>query len=173
MYTTHQNMEESRFCHRCAAPMAAQLHEGRTRPVCTACGAVFFLDPKVVAGVIIEIEGKIVMLRRKLEPGIGKWTFPAGFVDRGEVLEDAAAREVREETGLKVEITGLVGLYSRKGDANILAVFAGNAVGGELVAGVEAQEVGLFPLDSLPTMAFERDAGIIEEWRQRWSRGSD
>lgn len=141
--------------------------------MCTVCGAVFFLDPKVVAGVIAEIDGKIVLLRRNLEPGLGRWTFPAGFVDRGEVVEAAAAREVKEETGLEVEITSLIGLYSRAGDANILAVYAGKVIGGKLAASAEAQEVGLFPLDSLPPLAFERDAGIIQEWRQRKRRGSD
>ena len=70
------------------------------RPVCSACGAVFFLDPKVVAGVITELDGRVVMIRRNLEPGLGRWTFPAGFVDRGEVVEEAAAREVKEETGV-------------------------------------------------------------------------
>ena len=145
------------------------------RPVCSACGTVFFLDPKVVAGVITELNGGIVMIRRNLEPGLGKWTFPAGFVDRGEVVEEAAAREAKEETGLDVEVDGLIGLYSRPGDANILVVYAGRVVGGELKAGDEAQEVNAFDVESLPSLAFERDAGIIRQWQSfslpsRWSQ---
>ena len=164
-------MEEIRFCYRCASPMEPQSRDGRVRPVCTRCGTVFFLDPKVVAGVITEVDGNVVMIRRNLEPGLGKWAFPAGFVDRGEVIAEAAVREVKEETGLDVEITRLVGVYSMAGDTNILVVYAGKVVGGELMAGSEAQDVGLYPWESLPPLAFERDAGIIRQWRER--RGDD
>ena len=137
------------------------------RSVCTACGAVVFLNPKVVAAVITEMQGRVVMVRRKTNPGAGKWSLPAGFVDRGEVVEEAASREVREETGLEVEITELVGLYSRPGDTIVLAVYAGTVVGGELKAGEEVQAVDLFDVESLPPLAFERDAAVI----QRWSDG--
>ncbi|MCH7706444.1 MAG: NUDIX domain-containing protein [Chloroflexi bacterium] len=125
---------------------------------------VHFLDPKLVAGVIVEMDRKLVMIKRDLEPGMGLWTFPAGFVDRGEVVEEAAKREVREETGLEVEIRELVGVYSRDGDANILVVYAGKAAGGQLQAGEEVQEAGLFDPGLLPPLAFERDDAIIQRW---------
>ena len=165
-----RDVEEIRFCYRCSSPMSPQLLEGRLRPVCTACRAVFFLDPKVVAAVVADIDGKIVMIRRALEPGMGKWAVPGGYVDRGEVVEEAAMREVEEEAGLKVEITALIGVYSRPEDANILVVYAGKVVGGQLVAGAEAQEVGLFDVASLPPLAFERDAVIIREWQEHTGR---
>ena len=146
--------------------MVPQVREGRARPVCTKCDAVFFLDPKVVAGVITEIDGKLLMVCRNTEPGLGKWTFPAGFVDRGEVVEAAAIREVNEETGLDVEVAGLIGVYSYPGDTNILIVFAGNVVGGKLTPGVDVQEAGLFYVESMPPLAFERDKDIIKEWQK-------
>ena len=158
-------MNEIRHCYRCGAPMEPRPHEGHTRPVCTGCGMVHFLDPKLVAGVIVEMDGKLVMIKRNLEPGLGLWTFPAGFVDRGEVVEEAARREVREETGLEVELTELVGVYSGDGDANVLVVYAGKTVGGKLQAGEEAQEAGLFDPGLLPPLAFERDEAIIQQWR--------
>ena len=167
-----RDMEEIRFCYRCGSPMSLQLLEGRLRPVCTACGGVFFLDPKVVAAVVADIGGKIVMMRRALEPGRGKWAVPGGYVDRGEVLEKAAMREVEEETGLTVEVTALIGIYSRPEDANILVVYAGKVVGGQLTAGAEAQEVCLFDVESLPPLAFERDAGIIRQWQAMKVRSS-
>ena len=166
-----RDMDPIRFCHRCASPMSPQLLEGRLRPVCTTCGAVFFLDPKVVAAVVADIDGKIVMMRRALEPGMGKWAVPGGYVDRGEVVEKAAMREVEEETGLKVEITALIGVYSRPEDTNILVVYTGKVVGGQLKAGAEAQDVGLFDVASLPPLAFERDAGIIRQWREHTGGG--
>ena len=135
--------------------------------MCTACGAVYFLDPKVVANLITEVEGKIVMIRRDTEPGRGRWAIPGGFVDRGEMVEEGAVRELREETGLNVEVTGLIGVYSRPGDTNILVVYGGTVVGGQLKAGTEAQEVGLFDAEALPPLAFERDADIIRQWRDK------
>ncbi len=163
-------MIEVRFCQRCGSPTESQLRHGRLRPVCTNCGAIFFADPKVVVTVIAEVGGKIVMIRRDNEPGRGKWTIPGGFVDRGEVVEEAAAREFLEETGLRTEVTELVGVYSRTSDANILVVYGGKVVGGNLVAGQEAQEAGLFDLESLPPLAFERDARIIQQWRAAKAR---
>ena len=148
--------------------MKPKFRDGRVRPLCTGCGTVFFLDPKVVAGVITEVDGKVVMIRRNLEPGLGKWTIPAGFVDRGEVVAEAAVREVKEETGLDVETTRLVGVYSMAGDPNILVVYAGVVVSGDLWPGPEAQDVGFFPWEALPPLAFERDADIIRQWRESW-----
>jgi len=140
--------------------------------VCTRCGAIFFADPKVVVAVVAEMGGKIVMIRRDNEPGRGKWTIPGGFVDRGEVVEEAAVREFLEETGLKTEVTEIIGVYSRTGDTNILVVYAGKVVGGELAAGQEAQDVGLFEPESLPPLAFERDVGILKEWQAAKARHS-
>ena len=167
MYITiATNMNEIRHCYRCGAPMEPGPYQGHVRPICTGCGMVHFLDPKVVAGVIIEMERKLVMIKRNLEPGLGLWTFPSGFVDRGEVVEEAAKREVKEETGLDVALTELVGIYSRDGDTNILVVYAGKASGGQLQAGEEAQEVGLFDPNVLPPQAFEHDTNIIQQWLQ-------
>ena len=146
--------------------MAAPLNQDRMRPVCTSCGTVVFLDPKVVAGVIAAIGGRVVMVRRNMEPGIGRWTFPAGYVDRGEGVEEAATREMEEESGLKVRITGLVGVYSHAGETNILIVYTGTMVGGTLAAGPEAQEAGLFNPDALPPLAFQRDTAILTDWRR-------
>ena len=159
------------YCYRCGASLALKLYQGSKRPVCTRCGTVIFLDPKVVAGVIVEVDGKIVMIRRKIAPGIGKWSFPAGFVDRGERVEDAAIRETEEESGLKVKINGLIGVYSETGDANILVVYDGSVIGGSMVPGPEAQEAGTFDPLALPPQAFQRDAAILSDW-VRWKDNS-
>ncbi|MBI4200037.1 MAG: NUDIX domain-containing protein [Chloroflexi bacterium] len=165
-------MDPVRFCPSCGAPTILRAWSGRARPVCIGCGTVVYLDPKLVAGVVVAWGGKLVMLRRDRAPSRGLWTFPAGYVDRGEAVDKAAVREVKEETGLEVRITGLVGVYSRPADAYVLIVYAGEVTGGNLVAGEEAQAVGLFDLDALPPLAFPRDARILEEWRawqQTWS----
>ena len=130
-----------------------------------------FLDPKVVAGVIAAIDGSGVMVRRNMEPGIDRWTFPAGFVDRGEGVEEAATREMEEESGLKVRISGLLGVYSKTGEAIVLIVYSGDVIGGTLAAGHEAQEAGLFDPRELPPLAFERDTAILDDWMRRSGEG--
>lgn len=160
-------MEKIRFCQYCGSTVVSGLHEGHVRSACSGCGAAVFLDPKVVAGVIVAMDGKIVMIRRNLEPGMGRWTFPAGYVDRGESVEDAAVREMEEESGLKVRLDGLLGVYSQTGETNVLIVYTGFVIGGKLAAGPEAQEAGLFDPRALPSLAFQRDTGILAEWMDR------
>ncbi len=105
-----------------------------------------------------------MMLRRAVETGYGLWSLPGGYVDRGEVVEEAAAREVREETGLQVQISELVGLFSEDGHPVVVAAYAAVETGGNLEAGPEALELGFYPLDGLPTLAFPRDRLILARW---------
>ncbi len=157
--------EQVNFCQRCGGALAEKEIEGRVRRYCPACGFVVFLDPKVAAAVLVEVDGRLVLVRRGIEPAMGRWAFPSGYVDRGEALEAAAAREVREETGLEVHVTRLVGVYSRPGDTVILAVYAAERVGGSLLAGADADEVGLFSADELPPLPFPHDYDILRDWR--------
>lgn len=145
--------------------------EGSLKPTCPSCGFVVFLDPKVAVVVLVTMNNQLVLIKRGTVPHIGEWSFPGGYVDRGEPVENAARREVREETGLDVELTGLVGLYSAAGDPVILAVYSGHAVGGTMESGFDTQDVSLFDLAELPKLAFRRDERILEDWRVS-SRGS-
>ena len=81
------------------------------RPVCEACGYVVYLDPKVTVGTIISnANNQVALVRRAIEPGYGKWSFPGGYVDRGETLIAAAAREAWEEARLEIRLDGLLSL---------------------------------------------------------------
>ena len=157
-------MFEPRFCPSCGGRLRPTEVEGHQRPVCEDCGFVYYLDPKVAVAVIVPYGDGIVLGRRSIDPGLGEWSFPSGYVDRGEVLEEAAIREVAEEIGLAVAIDGLVGLYSTAGEPVILAVFAGRSLHGEPFAGHEMSEIGIFPPDHLPRMAFSHDRRIIADW---------
>ena len=137
------------------------------RPACPQCGRVVFYDPKVAAVCVIAREGRVLMIRRATDLGYGLWSLPGGFVDRGEIVESAAAREAWEETGLEVTVTGLLGLFSLSGDPVIVAAFTARETGGILAPGPEALETAFFPPDALPELAFTRDTEILARWQNK------
>jgi ADP-ribose pyrophosphatase YjhB (NUDIX family) len=106
------------------------------------------------------------MVRRANQPGYGLWSMPGGYVDRGEVVEEAAVREMREETGLEVKIDQLIGLFSEAGHPVVVVAFSAQEVGGVLKAGDEVLEVGFFSFDDLPPLAFPRDRLILARWQE-------
>lgn len=159
---------EYNFCPRCAGRFDERvLKEGDPeRLVCENCGFVFYLGPKLVAGAIFEMEGEIVLVQRDIEPGYGKWTFPGGFVERGERAEVAAEREVLEECGLEIRADGILGLYSYEGQIPAIAVFHAEVVGGEPVPLDETMDVRGFPRDGLPwsEMAFPSTEQALKDY---------
>jgi ADP-ribose pyrophosphatase YjhB (NUDIX family) len=152
------------FCPVCGAALLAGAGPGG-RPECAACGYVRYDNPKVATGVVAERDGRILLVRRNHEPMLGRWSFPSGFVDAGEVVGEAAAREAREETGVEVRIDQLLGVYSRRGDPVVFVAYAATVVAGEPAAGPEAFEVGLFAPEALPALAFPHDPAILDAWR--------
>tara|TARA_B110000116_G_C16765209_1_gene550450 strand:- start:934 stop:1416 length:483 start_codon:yes stop_codon:yes gene_type:complete len=157
-------MSTIKYCSSCANEMILKPFENTNRFFCINCDRMEFIDPKVVTGVLFTVEYKIVLIQRNLEPQRGKWTFPAGFVDRGEKVEDAAIREVFEETGYIVALNKLIGVYSQKDDPVILIVYSGQVIGGKLTDNSEVQNIEAFSLDKLPILAFERDRKILQDW---------
>lgn len=156
------------FCQRCGGPTEERLNDGRERPVCTVCGAVNYLDPKLAVAVVIERDGAILLGERAAwtrSPGL--WSFPAGFVERGEVVEDAAVREVAEETGLAVTLGPALGVFSTAGDAVVLLAFPALSTVGDPVAGDDLTGIGWFPPNRLPELAFPHDPDIFAAW-ERW-----
>ena len=149
---TQLNQPEYRFCPRCAGHLEDRvIKRGEPeRLVCERCGFVFYLGPKLVAGAIIESGGGVLLIRRAIEPGYGKWTFPGGFVERGEIAEAAAGREALEEAGVKIEVMGIVGLYTYEDQIPAIAVFAARQIGGEPAPLDETLAVRSFPRDELP-----------------------
>ena len=165
----HEHLDRG-FCPQCGH----ELEDGRGpggRPGCPRCGYVRFEDPKLATGVVVEHEGRVLLVRRNHEPALGRWSFPSGFVDAGEVVEDAARREVQEEAGIEVRLDALLGVYSREGQPVVFIAYAGSTVGGVPEAGEEASEVGLFAPDALPELAFEHDPDVVAAW-QRWRAGN-
>jgi len=153
-----------RFCTACGAPVTTRELFGRTRPYCPACGWIHFADPKVAAAVLVEEADTVLLVRRLNEPRQGLWSVPAGFIDAGEDPAEAARRECLEETGLEVEITGLLGVVPGRehhNGADIVIAYRANITGGTLQAGDDAAEAAFFPRGSLPELAFEATRKIL------------
>ena len=132
---------------------------------CVICGQVMYLDPKLVVAAIIADDNGIILVKRAIEPGVGKWSFPSGYVNRGETLESAMSREVMEECGIKVSVGWVSGLYSTEGNPIVLAVFNVDWISGKLkVNDSEITDVRVFPINQLPDLAFEHDKNIIQDW---------
>jgi len=162
------------YCLLCGTPMEARYQEDRERPTCPSCGFVHYLDPKVAVAVVLGDDTGVLLGKRCIDPGSGLWSFPAGYVNRGEVLEEAATREVLEELGLAVRLTGLVGVYSERGAAVVLVVYAGEIEAGEPTPdGHEVSEVRRFALDDLPDdLAFPHDRRVLADWKRARQTGS-
>lgn len=157
---------EYTYCPHCATELVKNRLGGRERMMCPDCRFIHWRNPGVGAAVLIlDAEGRVLLVRRG--PGAtksGLWSIPAGFVDYGEEIRAAAARELLEETGLVAEVGDVVHVASNFHDPNKLTVgvwFAGEVIGGTLAAGDDADEVGFYSLDALPDLAFSTDIGLL------------
>jgi len=123
-----------RFCPLCGAGLKRRPvpPEDKQEMVCGGCSFIFYLNHKVVAATIPEDDGRVLLTRRTIQPSHGKWTFPGGFLDWGERVEDGAVRETWEETGLKVDLGGVLGVYSYAGTPIVIVVYRARVVGGEI-----------------------------------------
>ncbi len=165
-------MRPVNFCPRCGTRLERRQVGDRVRPVCPACGFIYYINPVVAAGTLVEHGGRIVLVRRGVEPGKGLWGLPAGYVEADESAEEAAIRETREECGLDVELDGLIGVYSFGKDPDsrgVLILYAAHVVGGTLQAGDDAAEVAWFTPETLPPdeqIAFWTHRQALSDWRR-------
>ncbi|MEN4042254.1 MAG: NUDIX hydrolase [Anaerolineaceae bacterium] len=146
-----------RYCPQCATPVTVQARAGADRPVCPACGWIYFADPKVAAAILVEQDGQVLLTRRVNEPYRGRWTLPAGFVNAHEHPARAAERECREETGLEVQVVALLEVVAgreHEHGADIVIIYRAKVVGGWLQPGDDADQAAFFPRDALPPLAF-------------------
>jgi len=140
-------LEEARFCPRCGQPATVTYPRSIT---CPHCGYGAYYNPKPVAAAIpVAANGNIILLRRAFEPGKGLWTFPGGFVDLGETVQQAAHRETREELDIAIELGRLVGVYSRAEERTVLIVYAARTTEAPSTTD-EAAEVRSFDRTDVP-----------------------
>jgi 8-oxo-dGTP diphosphatase len=125
---------------------------------------VQYLNPAPAAGVLVRDGGRVLLVQRRYEPFRGLWVVPSGFIEYGEDIRDTAVREVREETGLEVEIDSLHAVESCRDDPRgdtVVVLFGGRVVGGELRAGDDAIGAAFFPVGELPPIAFACQRRIL------------
>jgi len=139
---------------------------GPARLVCSTCEFIFYLDPKVVACSISELDGAIVLLRRGISSQKGKWVIPGGYVDRGEEVKAAAVRETEEECGLKVEIKDLLGVYSYPDQIQVVIVYVAQYLSGDMAPGDETLEARLFTERQIPwqNLAFKHTEEALKDY---------
>jgi ADP-ribose pyrophosphatase YjhB (NUDIX family) len=164
------------FCPRCAAPLVEKVPEldSRTRRACPACGFVAYVNPKLAAGTVPVRDGRVALIRRGVEPSRGLWSWPCGYVEIDETLEEAAVRETREESGLVVRLDRLLGPYSYPVRAPatptlstglVIVSWTCAAVEGELVPGDDAVDAAWFDVAKIPwtELAFDSSKRALED----------
>lgn len=146
-----------KFCPRCGTPVTWQERFGKIHPVCPGCEWIHFEDPKVAAAVLVEQDGRVLLVRRVNEPFRGLWTLPAGFVDAGEDPARAAERECLEETGLSVRVKRVLDVIAGKEHergADFVIVYQAEILSGTLSPNDDADAVEWFEYSNLPPLAF-------------------
>jgi ADP-ribose pyrophosphatase YjhB (NUDIX family) len=160
------------FCPNCGTSLRFGTVDGedRERLSCPACGHILYVNPRLVVTTLpITADGELVLLRRGIEPGVGSWAQPGGFLEVDETVNQAAIRETHEETGLIVEPGEIVGLYTRLEAAVVTIVFEARIVGGEATRTPEALEVRAFAPDAIPwdRLAFKTTTWALRDWIDR------
>ncbi|HLS88518.1 MAG TPA: NUDIX hydrolase [Sphingobacteriaceae bacterium] len=165
-----------RHCTQCGTPLVSRwiMEEERERLVCPSCRWIAYLNPKVAACTIpVDADGRILLVKRAIEPGYGLWVIPGGYVDLGETVREAAIRETYEETGVRVQLEQLVDAYSYPDSAVVVVVYAARMVEGTPQVGRECLDVALFDTRELPWqhLAFRSTNEALTDYLSSGNKG--
>ena len=159
-------LEKFKFCPLCGERLAQEQVAHKSRPVCPACGFIHYRNPAPTVSILVLQERQVLLGKRLEQPGQGKWALPSGYIEFEDDFMAAAALEVKEETGLEVEIESVLHVQSAflPPELHYLTIFVlARVLGGQLQAGDDLGEVGWFPLSGpLPDMAFQPDVELIQ-----------
>jgi 8-oxo-dGTP diphosphatase len=139
---------------------------GIARRVCSTCEHVHYADPKLAVGVAVFRDDRLLLVRRVMNPGQGRWALPGGFLDAGEDPRAAAAREAEEEAGVQVRIDRVLDVFANPPEDGgaVFVLYAARWQSGEPAPGDDADAAGFFGRDSLPELAFASTAHVVEHW---------
>ncbi len=164
-----------KYCCDCGAPVELGIPAGddRERYLCPACGSIHYQNPKLVVGCLAEFNDQILLCRRAIEPRLGLWTVPAGFMENGETVEEAALRETAEEANARVEMLPLFSVVSLPHISQVYMLFRGRLLDQDFSAGHETLEVSLFREPDIPweELAFPTIAYTLERYFEDRGRG--
>jgi ADP-ribose pyrophosphatase YjhB (NUDIX family) len=166
-----------KFCSTCGQPVSQRIPEGDHLPrfVCDSCNVIHYENPRLIVGCVPEYDGKILLCRRAIEPRRGFWTLPAGFMENGESLQAAAAREAMEEALAKVEIGSLLAIVHVLQAHQVHVMFRARLLDPNIGVGPESLEVGLYDERDIPwpEMAFRSVEFTLRRYLEDRQRGRD
>lgn len=152
------------YCLECGSQLTTRFVAGRDRLACAACGFVHYRNPAPIALAQATMDGRLLLVRRLIQPIQGYWAPPGGYVEYDETVEEAAVREVKEETNLELEIDGLLNVYSRPNTGIVFIAYRGRIVGGEPRPGEDAGDVGFFGPEELPYQSAPVGGTELDRW---------
>lgn len=161
------------WCPRCKGELTVGRAEGEheVRPYCPDCGFIFYQNPAPAAGAVIVEDDKLLLVRRSVQPGLGDWCIPAGFVEWTEHPQMAAIRELKEETNLDISITSIFDIFMGMDDPRthaVLVLYHADIVGGTLRPGDDADDARFCSFDAIPdNIAFQAHRDAIRLYRDR------
>ena len=153
-----------KYCHWCGTILTVKKLNEIDKHYCNTCNRFIFEDPKLAVVVLVSNGSKLLLVKRAIEPALGKWSFPSGYVDLGEAVETAAVREVKEETGVDIKINFLVVANSSSLRPLVLLAYGAEVSGGIMKLNHEVLDLGYFSPECLPDMPFPHDDEILRDW---------
>ena len=170
-------MNKIMFCLKCGGEVKNINLDGDNfaRDVCIRCGNIHYINPKIIVGSLPVLNNRVLLCKRSIHPGHGKWTIPSGYMEMGESLEDGAKRESREEANLKLEMIMLYGNYSIPKLGQVLFVFLGRIKNDNFSAAAETLEVKLFKLEDIPwqKIAFPSVSFFLNRYVEEYKAGKN
>lgn len=161
-----------KYCPRCKTDLTIDEVDHVVRPHCPSCKFVYYQNPTPAAGAVLIKEGKILLVKRSIDPGRGNWCIPAGFCEWTEHPQQTAIREIKEETGLEIKITGFFDIFMGMDDPRthaVLILYMADIVGGQLCAGDDADDAEYFEFNEPPSnIAFQAHRDALRLYRDRY-----
>ena len=168
--------EDYGFCEHCGHVTHLEIPDGdnRERRVCASCGHIAYENPKIIVGCLLDWQGKVLLCRRGIEPRLGYWTLPAGFMENGESTIAGAAREAWEESTARSDDLRLFAMYNLPRISQVYVMFQGTLRDGYALANEETLEVGLFEQADIPwqDIAFPVVTETLERWFEQCESGN-
>jgi len=162
-------MNHLKYCSSCGNENIYSYIDGNNRYHCKSCHAIHYENPKPTATIICMDDSKILLAKRAFEPSKGEWGLPGGFMELNETLNEAASRELKEETNLKGEVTSILSTCSHHGsifgDILLICVTMDVTDFSKIKAGDDAEELAFFDINDLPELAFYCHNKFINEYK--------